>query len=320
MFTAALERINGWYMPWVGKLYTEGTFEEGFQMWYAERIKQWMVYPNKENARSFKFRSWDNRASYKGGWDNPKIQSAYNLAVTAKREKHFFYRYGGEPPPVAGELWGDWYDPEVHVVQESLYIPGIPVDVAFDPAFHRYSILFIQSPDEKHMNVIGELVLRKKDFSEIHREFWRLPWARDIRAGNSMVVCDIAASQNHQSLGTTLDLWKAPRKRKGMGLTPVYQFLHIRDQITVLQQALSGEHYTFRIHAGCTELIYDLLNERLDANGILMAGRNVGKDDCRKALSYYLALKKGTGLEKTPKRERKRAKGTGRSLRTRRPR
>lgn len=314
MFLVALERLNRWKMPWVGKLYLEGTFEEDALPWYSELCKKYETYPNEDNARFFKFKSWYNRKSYKGGWDDPKIQAQLRLHQSQGKEKRFYHRYGGDPPPVPGELWGDWFDPDTHLSKSAAYIPGLPVDVAFDPAYHRYSILFFQWPDERTCNIIGELVMRKVDFHLIHKAFWQLPWARDIRPGKSLIVCDIAGTQNHQGLGTTVELWKAPRKVGGMGLTPVYEYLHQRDQLQVVQTALGGEHYQTRINPACSELVFDFRQERLDANGVLNAAKNVGKDDCRKTLSYYLAKKKGIGLDRRARPKSKRPRGSGNSM------
>jgi hypothetical protein len=54
----------------------------------------------------------------------------------------------------------------------------------------------------------------------------------------------------------------------------------------------------------------------LDANGIYRDAINVGKDDCRKALSYYLAWRKGIGLDRQQRRTSKPARGYSTRRRT----
>jgi hypothetical protein len=76
-----------------------------------------------------------------------------------------------------------------------------------------------------------------------------------------------------------------------------------------MQTALSDLHYKLRFSPRCTELFKDFRRERLNDRGEIDEKLNVGVDDCRKALTYYLAWKRGTGLKKYQARPAHTAKG-----------
>jgi hypothetical protein len=292
MLHAAIERTSRWPGPFVGRIYPEGTFEEvGMNVWYPERCKLW-DHPNEDNAKFFRFRSWDNLYNVPRGWDDDKIQSGLKYYQGMGREDLFYVRYGGEIPANPGELWGTVFVKGRHVPDDPIpYDPALPVEIAVDPGTHRYAVLFMQWPNEKTCNVFDELVIRNCDYYHMRDEMLKLPWFDKIKYG----VIDVAATQRSQGNESTHSHWAAPRDalHKGMGITLAYEYLSKADGIDVLKTALRGEHYDLRISSKCTELLYDIQNEKLDKHGELNDYINKGMDDCRKALSYYLRCRKG---------------------------
>jgi hypothetical protein len=241
------------------------------------------------NAKFFKFASWDNRYNFPGGIDDPEIQSQFIYwNEERKRPDMFRIRVGGEIPENPADLWGIHFRPEKHI-KKLQWNPSIPTEVAVDPATHRYAVLFIQQPDERTVNVFAELVHKDADFDKVREDYIERPYTKGIRKG----VIDRAGDQRHQGQKSTTLLWRKPRDAGGMGVWLGYEYLGVDDGINCLQQGLSGKYYDINIDPSCEGLLYDIQNEKLDKHGKLNAIKNHGKDDCRKALTYWLAMRKG---------------------------
>jgi hypothetical protein len=312
MLDAAVERVARWPRgangeKFFGKIYMEGTFEYSGYSWYPDRCRAWAITPNTENAKFYSFPSWENRVNFPDGFEDKSIQRLLKHYKAQGQEQKFWERVGGQPPKTEGDLWGAFLVPDKYV-QAVEYDPDIPVDFCFDPGYHRYAGLFIQRPDEKTVVVLDELVIRNAEFNEYRKQFLKAPYVK-VRGGKianiGRVVCDIAAKQRQQGLDSTYAMWRTPIEQGGLGLNPEYRYLHLDTGIQVLQTALLGEYYDLIIHPRCEELLTDLREERLDSHGILDTVKNKGKDDARKALSYYLATVKGTGLSKKERARRK---------------
>lgn len=289
-FDRMMGRTQRWGKGVVGVLYLDGRFEDGLEDdWYAEHCRRWAITGAQENVFYQAIAAWENRYMYPEGELTPSL-----LAERKRLSKRdFAMMYGGVPMPMQSSVWGDYFQQDRHISDHAVYNPDLPVDVYLDPATHRMACVFVQWPSPNVGLVIDELVMENADFHRYYGKFQEKTagWRFDLEAA------DIAINSRMQGQQASAELWLAKGHRFQS------QYLHIEDGVQVLKTAFSGVYYDLRINRKCEGLIHDLLHERR-VNGVVGHLANKGHDDCRKALSYGLRIKKGLGIA-----QRERPKG-----------
>ncbi len=303
MFDSAMERVSRWPGEHPGRVYCEGTFEEEADTrahpWYAEMVQAWEVQPNDWNAKWYQFASWLNKYDFPGGRNGYKIMKLWRHYNRLKRLDLFDARVGGALPVMQGQLWGEHFkasiDGEPHHVDEAAEFNRLlPVDLAFDPATHRYVVLAMQWIDDKNLHIFDMVDHSDASWQKVRDALLHKHWFRNVKPPHSLVVGDVAMKQRHHGQDTTsVDLWRAQRPT-GLGLVPVGRRLTTDSRLEVLRLGLSGEFYNIKIHPRCQGLIADFRKERRDKFGAVNPQTNRGNDDAVKALAYILAWKLGT--------------------------
>lgn len=205
-----LSEKNGW-------LWLSGTFEnDSYLSWYAEQYEKWHV-DNEENGRSFSLPTWENRAVYPGGLQDPKIRE---LIDKSPSEEWFLERYAGIPCPPPTAVFKE-FRIGTHVDgKRAIYRPfkltaqgepqkdkkGRPipweVELAIDPGFNgAYAVLAVQV-DGPTVHVIDEVYHQYVKAEDIIDECKTRPWWPNVSRG----VIDIAGTQQH-GLQSHWEIW-----------------------------------------------------------------------------------------------------------------
>ena len=148
-----------------GWLILVGTFE-GSEGWYPELYTEWSNPTNLDGGVTFSLPSWGNTIVYPGGFNDPEIQSLFNIY---KRVPGLFEeRIAAIPVAPRGLVFRE-FKRLVHVRPEVNFNPELPVYLAVDPSAggNPYAVLACQfekdaatagSGDEiDYCNVIDEV-------------------------------------------------------------------------------------------------------------------------------------------------------------------
>ena len=187
-------RLRGRIAERRGWLWLSGTFE-GSRGWYAEKFRAWQV-GERTDARAFSIPSWENRALYPGGRDDPEILDL----ETQFPPDLFMERFGGVPCPPSTLVFRD-FDPLVHVRSEAR-ASGAPVELAIDPGYAgAYAVLAIEQRGPC-VAVIDEVYLRRRVAGEVIAVCRQRPWWSRVRGG----VIDVAGRQHHAA-PSQIEIW-----------------------------------------------------------------------------------------------------------------
>ena len=187
-------RLRGRIAERRGWLWLSGTFE-GSRGWYADRFRAWQPAA-REDARSFSIPSWENRALYPGGRDDPEIAELEDLFPPDL----FMERFGGVPCPPSTLVFPD-FDPRVHVGVKGRG-SGAPVELAVDPGYAgAYAVLAIELRGSE-VAVIDEVYLRRTVAGDVIAACRERPWWPRVRGG----VIDVAGRQHHAA-PSQIEVW-----------------------------------------------------------------------------------------------------------------
>lgn len=336
-------------IPGKGKVYPEGTFERMGKAWFAERCKYWQIPGNANDAWFWNFPSWENGYVYPSlmvgdpragiprneriyqhykqhrdlgqleawfaaavglGILNPEIEGLYKHYESIENLAEFWTKVGGVPPEQSAELWAKRFIPARHIDASIRFDPNLPVHFMFDPATHRYAGLWCQWTIDPHdgkdvCNFLDELVLYNADFHKYRARWLAHPATENV----NLIVADVAVKRRDQGMKSTADWWAMPVDSGGCGHMPKSRWLAQDVGVQVMQTGLSDMYYKMRFSPNCKELFKDFRKERLSEQGEINEKLNVGVDDCRKAVSYYLALMRGTGMKRRAAAPARKAKG-----------
>ena len=281
-----------------------GTFE-GAAQWYPDLYKSLLVKDNELRGKSYRLPSWSNTEVFPGGKDDPKF-----LRLKAgMSEELYMERVEAVPFRPSGIVFPE-FKPELHV--KSLHVdPTLPVELAIDPAYHTYAVLFIQRAGE-YVHVLDEVYMHDAITQDIipacmERPLWHL-----VTGG----IADQAARQRHGNVS----VWQVWRQMTGL---PLYtNYVTIQQGIDAIKLRLKpGEDDSPRLLFD-KGLSFSKTNGRAD--GVLAEfdlyrwPRNIpdrarrrepvdANNDAIKALGYYLFAKYGPVVErKGPKAPRRR--------------
>lgn len=187
-------RLRGRIAERRGWLWLSGTFE-GSRGWYAEKFRAWQV-GERTDARAFSIPSWENRALYPGGRDDPEILDL----ETQFPPDLFMERFGGVPCPPSTLVFRD-FDPRVHV-QSAARAGGGPVELAIDPGYAgAYAVLAIEQRGAS-VAVVDEVYRRRTIAGDVIAACRQRPWWPRVRGG----VIDVAGRQHHAA-ASQIEVW-----------------------------------------------------------------------------------------------------------------
>lgn len=187
-------RLRGRIAERRGWLWLSGTFE-GSRGWYAEKFRAWQM-AKPRGARAFSIPSWENRALYPGGRDDPEIADLEAIFPPDL----FMERFGGVPCAPASLVFRE-FDPQVHVGPQGR-ANGSVVELAIDPGYAgAYAVLAIEQrgPD---VAVIDEVYLRRRVAGDVIAACRERPWWPRVRGG----VIDVAGRQHHAA-PSQIEIW-----------------------------------------------------------------------------------------------------------------
>lgn len=272
-----------------------GTFE-GALSWYPDLYRELQIPDNPMMGKSFSLPSWSNTVVFPLGKNDPKF-----LRLKAgMSEELYMERIEAVPYRPSGVVFPE-FNPDNHLASLSVD-PKVPVELAIDPAFHTYAVLFIQKHGE-FVHVLDEVYMHNAITQEIIPQCMANPlWPYVTR-----IVADQAARQRHGNK-SVMQVW-----REETGLPFYTNYVTIQTGIDALK---------LRLKPGADGLPRVLFSNKLryaksgpKANGILAEfdmyhwptqspskdRRRVPVDennDALKALSYYLFYAFGPTIER----------------------
>lgn len=265
-----------------GRVWLSGTLEQSMD-WYSELVRLGQTYPNPQDVHAICAPTWENRAIYPLGLDDPWLQAQRE----ALGERYFAERFGGVPIEPAslvfaglelGRLVGDYP-----------WRPDLPTEVAVDPGWrhgHGYAVLAIQS-DGAEAWVVDCIYMEETPVEQVLQVCATRPWWPAVRSG----IIDVAGSQHQQSMPSQIELWW----RYGVHLWG--QKVPEREGIDHLR-TLFGQG---RIHIDvrCQRLIWELAHWRYaeDKGTGSVTEKPLDRDcDCVKALIYWARARLSAAL------------------------
>ena len=187
-------RLRGRIAERRGWLWLSGTFE-GSRGWYAEKFRAWQL-AERADARAFSIPTWENRAIYPSGREDPEIA---DLEATFPPDL-FMERFGGVPCPPSTLVFRE-FDPRVHVSADAR-ASGSPVELAIDPGYAgAYAVLAIEQRGA-NVAVIDEVYLRRRVAGDVIAICRQRPWWPRVRGG----VIDVAGRQHHAA-PSQIEVW-----------------------------------------------------------------------------------------------------------------
>lgn len=126
-----------------------GTFENT-KPWYPEKFNEWQggveTYPGSGviGFKSYSMPTWSNTYVFPLGQEDPRFRE-----MKANTPKNVYLeRIEALPYKPSGLVFREEYDYERHVTDENLFMDGVPVELAVDPATANFAILFVQRKGE----------------------------------------------------------------------------------------------------------------------------------------------------------------------------
>lgn len=197
-----------------------GTFEESLN-WYADMYTELQTPENRYNGRSYSLPTWSNVVEFPGGRDDPKIKRL----EAALPEDLFLERCAAQPYKPVGLVFRE-FSPKRHVVKLEVD-PGLPVELAIDPAYHTYAVLFVQQSGE-YVHVLDEVYRHNAITQEIIPEVMDNPLFQYVKGG----VIDQAARQKQANI----PVWQVWHQSTGLAFRTNY--VHVQQGIDAIKLRL----------------------------------------------------------------------------------
>jgi hypothetical protein len=277
-----------------------GTFEESLN-WYADMFQELQTKDNKYRGKSYSLPTWSNVVEFPGGREDPKIKRL----EAALPEDLFLERCAARPYKPVGLVFRE-FNPKRHVGKLDVD-PSLPVELAIDPAYHTYAVLFVQQSGE-YVHVLDEVYRHNAITQEIIPEVMDNPLFQYVKGG----VIDQAARQKQANV----PVWQVWHQETGLGFRTNY--VHVQQGIDAVKLRMKdGEDGEPRLlfsnrmswekspdgRAGgiLTEMLmwrwpYSLRNDHKNTSRTPIDKNN---DGC-KALGYYLFDRFGPVVERAP--------------------
>lgn len=147
------------------QLRVSGTFEKA-NAWYDGLWRRGEIYPNDDDIQSFSIPSWNNPHRYPGGRDDPELKRL----LKELGERTFLRRYGGQPPPLMGQVYTDFNPREGGHVCDPFEIPAWwfryrILDAGISEQ-HPFCCLWTAVDEKRNTYVYRELHLKGKTIEE----------------------------------------------------------------------------------------------------------------------------------------------------------
>ena len=281
-------RLRGRIAERRGWLWLSGTFE-GSRGWYANKFRAWQQ-EERPHARAFSIPSWENRAIYPGGRDDPEIADLEAMFPPDL----FMERFGGVPCPPSTLVFRE-FDPRLHVTAAA-QASGSPVELAIDPGYAgAYAVLAIEQRGPR-VAVIDEVYLRRIVAGDVIVACRQRPWWPRVRGG----VIDVAGRQHHAA-PSQIEVWASLARLR---LRSHRVSLHdgIDRLRTFLRDPVSGSP-RLAIAPRCRSLIWEFGRYRYhDDSGLHTVSEDpIDRDNhALKALCYWLFDRFGA-IERPPR-------------------
>ena len=192
--SSVFPRLRGRIAERRGWLWLSGTFE-GSRGWYADKFRAWR-HGRRPDARAFSIPTWDNRALYPGGRQDPEIAALEALFPPDL----FMERFGGVPCPPSTLVFRE-FDPRIHVDARAR-ASGAPVELAVDPGYAgAYAVLAIERRGAE-VAVIDEVYLRRTVVGDVIGACRQRDWWPRVCGG----VIDVAGRQHHAA-PSQIEVW-----------------------------------------------------------------------------------------------------------------
>lgn len=196
-------------------IFYSGTFENSLN-WYADMYTELQVENNRYNGRSYSLPTWSNTVEFPGGREDPKIKRL----EAALSEELFLERCAAKPYKPVGLVFRE-FSANRHVVDLEVD-PSIPVELAIDPAYHTYAVLFVQRHGE-YVHVLDEVYRHSAITQEIIPEVMANPLFELVSGG----VIDQAARQRQANIS----VWQVWHQSTG---------LYLRTNYVTIQQGIDA--------------------------------------------------------------------------------
>lgn len=290
-----LSETHGW-------LVISGTFESSYG-WYAELFNEMQKPNDTYRGRSFSLPTWTNLTVFPGGREHPEIQRLWR--IYRRVPGMFEERVAGIPAKPATLVFREFRE-YVHVSDQAIYRPGVPVYLAVDPSDggHPYACLAVQfamdsdpDPDDPidFCNVIDEIWETGVIDEQVIDEAMSREWWQDVAGG----AIDVNAPDSRRRWAT--------RARRPLVADKIEQLAGIRRLHTFLHYVENdepgGAQFTtpphLQVHPQCEGLIHEfnhykrkdrLINESDLPPEVPSANQ---PNDAIKALWYLLVARYG---------------------------
>lgn len=182
-------------------LFLSGTFEEGAP-WY-EDLYFALQGPNPWEGKSYSLPTWANPYLYPEGENAPAIRRARDTLP----EDRFLSRFAGLPTVQRSMLVLPEFDPNVHVREDIMYQPGLPVQLWVDPGYSgsNYAAIAAHITPSGEAWVFDEVYVQYASHSEVLERVQNRPWWKDV----DRIVIDVAAKQRTAAAKSPLQVWQS---------------------------------------------------------------------------------------------------------------
>lgn len=274
-----------------------GTLEAS-QKWYHDLVKEGQGEHPPTGIKSFILPSWENRAVFPGGRQDPKIIRLENVLGPTL----FDVRIGAQPIRMTGIAVQE-ADAARDIDPECNFNDRYPVSLAIDPGYAGgYAVLALQFYEGK-IRIIDEVYTRLTATPDVIRLCQEKDWWQYVLLGDAGVI-DRAAKQHTAAYGdSVLEVWQ---DIAGAYLDLTEAVIPVADGLDQLRIHLSANR--IRVNPRCRGLLaewdlgsfpdgfdgYDPWHYRADADGTLVGDKALaGADHATTALTYWLVAKFG---------------------------
>ena len=167
-------------------LFMSGTME-GSVGWYPAFRKAW-AYGTAENEIAYSLPSHSNTFLYPGGENDPEILRLKRVLPPAE----YLERVEGVPSPPKGVVF-DEFNADIHVREDTLYIPDEPVYIGYDPGYDHACAVEAWQWIDGQVRLFDEIFIRGMLVEELADALLSKVWWKDV----AQATIDISGTYHH---------------------------------------------------------------------------------------------------------------------------